>query len=127
MKRAGVFLAMLLWPGIAAAQAQDIFQTPAGPLSAPGWAGFLDVHFMISSLGALALATALGAVIAYHPTAPRTVDRLQEVEMPKVYIMYAFIGAVIGVTVREYGMVIGLVVFGIGGLLRFRTDTDSSR
>jgi hypothetical protein len=41
--------------------------------------------------------------------------------------MYAFIGAIIGVTVREFGMVIGVVVFGIGGLIRFRTDTDSVR
>jgi hypothetical protein len=47
--------------------------------------------------------------------------------MPKVYIMYAFVGAVIGVTVREFGMVIGVVVFGIGGLIRFRTDTGSAR
>jgi hypothetical protein len=37
------------------------------------------------------------------------------------------LGAVIGVTVREFGMVIGVVVFGIGGLIRFRTDTDSTR
>ena len=127
MRRLGAFLAMLLAPGAAAAQAQALFDAPSGPLTAPGWAGFRDLRFMGDSLGALLLATALGAVIAYHPTAPRTVDRLQEAEMPKVYIMYAFIGAVIGVTVREFGMVIGLVVFGIGGLIRFRTDTDSSR
>ena len=53
-----------------------------------------------------------------------TVERLARqagLPMPKVYIMYAFIGAVIGVTVREFGMVIGVVVFGIGGLIRFGT------
>ncbi len=32
----------------------------------------------------------------------------------------------IGVTVREFGMVVGVVVFGIGGLIRFRTSTDST-
>ncbi len=47
--------------------------------------------------------------------------------MPHVYVMYAVIGAVIGVAVREFGMVIGVVVFGIGGLIRFRTDTGSAR
>ena len=82
---------------------------------------------MTKSIGALVLAIALGAVIGFHPTSRRTVDRLTEADMPKVYIMYAFIGAVIGVTVLEFGMVIGVVVFGIGGLIRFRTDTGSTR
>ena len=85
------------------------------------------MHFMADSFGALLLAIVLGAVIGYHPTTPRTVDRLNEADMPKIFIMYAFIGAVIGVTVREFGMVIGVVVFGIGGLIRFRTDTGSTR
>ena len=109
------------------AAGNGMFGTPDGPLNPVGWAGFTDMHFLANSLGALALAIALGAVIGFHPTTPRTVDRLQEVDMPKIFIMYAFIGAVIGVTVREFGMVIGVVVFGIGGLIRFRTDTGSTR
>jgi hypothetical protein len=89
--------------------------------------GFLDPHFMLDSFAALTLATVLGAIIGYHPIMRRTVDSLTEADMPKVYIMYAFIGAVIGVTVREFGLVIGLVVFGIGGLIRFRSTTGSTR
>jgi hypothetical protein len=127
MKTLRFLLPLLLLPGIAAAQTTGLFDAPQGPLAAVGWAGFRDTQFMTDSFAALLLAIALGAVIGYHPTPPRTVDRLQEADMPKVYIMYAFIGAVIGVTVREFGMVIGVVVFGIGGLIRFRTDTDSTR
>jgi hypothetical protein len=127
MKALRLLLPLLLLPGIASAQTQALFDTSQGPLTAVGWAGFRDTQFMANSFGALLLAIVLGAVIGYHPTPPRTVDRLQEADMPKVYIMYAFIGAVIGVTVREFGMVIGFVVFGIGGLMRFRTDTDSTR
>jgi hypothetical protein len=127
MKALGVFLSLLLAPGVALAQTQGLFDAPRGELPAAGWAGFLDMRFMASSLGALLLATALGALIGYHPATPRTVDTLTEADMPKVHIMYAFVGAVIGVTVREFGMVIGVVVFGIGGLLRFRTDTGSTR
>jgi hypothetical protein len=104
-----------------------MFDAPSGPLPSVGWTGFTDMRFMAGSLGALLLAVVLGAVIGFHPTTRRTVDRLQEAELPKVFIMYAFIGAVIGVTVREFGMVIGVVVFGIGGLIRFRTDTGSTR
>lgn len=123
-----VFLGLLLLvPQAALAQAQGLFDGPRGQLAAAGWAGFLDMHFMADSLGALALAAVLGALIGYHPMTPRTVDTLREADLPKVYILYAFVGAVIGVTVREFGMVIGVVVFGIGGLIRFRTDTGSAR
>jgi hypothetical protein len=127
MKALGFFLAVLLAPGAALAQTHGLFDAPSGPLAAVGWAGFRDMHFMAESVGALLLAIGLAAVIAFHPTTPRTVDQLHEADMPKVYIMYAFVGAVIGVTVREFGMVIGVVVFGIGGLIRFRTNTDSTR
>ncbi len=107
--------------------AAGLFGDSPSQLRAKGWAGFLDGQFMFDSLAALLLATALGALIGYHPKMRRTVDSLIEADMPKVYIMYAFIGAVIGVTVREFGMVIGVVVFGIGGLIRFRSTTDSTR
>lgn len=120
-------LLALMAPTAAFANPGSLFDAPEGKLAAVGWAGFTDLHFMADSFGALALALVLGAVIGYHPTTPRTVDRLREAEMPKIYILYAFIGAVIGVTVREFGTVVGVVVFGIGGLIRFRTDTDSTR
>ena len=127
MRVLGLLLFVLMAPGLASARAAGLLDAPAGQLPAIGWSGFLDMHFMANSLAALLLATVLGAVIGYHPITPRTVDTLQEADMPKVYIMYAFVGAVIGVTVREFGMVIGVVVFGIGGLIRFRTDTGSAR
>jgi uncharacterized membrane protein YhaH (DUF805 family) len=122
-----ILLAALLAPSVALAAGAGMFGTSDGPLNPVGWAGFTDMHFMADSFGALALAIVLGAVIGFHPTTTRTVDRLEEADMPKIFIMYAFIGAVIGVTVREFGMVIGVVVFGIGGLIRFRTDTGSTR
>jgi hypothetical protein len=92
-----------------------------------GWAGFLDWAAMLQALAALVLATALGALIAFHPTTARTIDTREEAELPKVYIMYALVGAVIGEIVLKYGMVVGFVVFGLGGLMRFRTDTASTR
>jgi hypothetical protein len=132
MHRFGTFCllaALLMAPSLAAAAGagQGLFDGASTPLPSPGWAGFLDTKFMADSLGALALAIVLGAAIAFHPMTPRTVDTLSEADLPKVHIMYAFIGAVIGLAVREFGMVIGVVVFGIGGLLRFRTDAGSAR
>src|SRR5258706_16275105 len=116
MRFLGLFLCLLLTPSLAAAS--GLFDAPDGKLAAAGWAGFLDMKFMVDSLGALLLATALGAVIGFHPMTPRTGDTLTEADMPKVYIMYAFVAAVIGGTVREFGMVIGVVVFGVGGRKR---------
>ncbi|MBK8060473.1 MAG: hypothetical protein IPK33_22060 [Gemmatimonadetes bacterium] len=112
--------------GVLAAVSQLFDATPGNP-PVPSWRGFLDIAFLLSSLGSLLLATGLGALIAFHPTTLRTVDTFEEAELPKVYIMYAVVGAVIGVTVLRYGMVVGVVVFGIGGLIRFRTDTGSTR
>ena len=92
-----------------------------------GWVGFLDSEAMLQSFLALVLAIFLGAVIAFHPTTARTVDTREEAELPKVLIMYALIGAVVGEIVLKYGMVVGFVIFGLGGLMRFRTDAASTR
>ncbi len=96
-------------------------------LQAVGWHGFLDYDYLLSSLAALLLATLLGAVLAFHPTTRRNVDTKAEAELPKVLVMYALIGAIVGVIVLEYGMVVGFIIFGLGGLMRFRTDTDTTR
>lgn len=96
-------------------------------LQAVGWRGFLDFPWMAESLGALTLATALGAILAFHPTTRRSVDTRAEAEMPKVSIVYALIGAMVGVIVLKYGIVIGFIVFGLGGLMRFRTDLATTR
>jgi hypothetical protein len=98
-----------------------------GQATALGWAGFLDVRFILDSLSILLLASLFGALIGYHPATKRTIDRLHEADMPHVYVLYAVIGAVIGVAVREFGTLVGIVVFGIGGLMRFRSTTDSTR
>jgi len=96
-------------------------------LRAVGWNGFLDAAAMTEAVAALTLAIALGAALAFHPTTRRGVDTRAEAELPKVSIMYALVGAVVGVLVLQYGLVIGFIVFGLGGLMRFRTDTNSTR
>lgn len=96
-------------------------------LQAVGWRGFLDYTYMLESLAALLLSTALGALLAFHPTTQRMVDTIEEVELPKVQILCALIGAIVGVIVLEYGVVVGFVIFGLGGLMRFRTETSSTR
>lgn len=91
-----------------------------------GWRGFTDISFLVNAFLTLTLATVLGAIIAYHPKYRQTADTFEEIEAPKVYITYAMIGALIGIMVVKYGLVVGFVLFGIGGLIRFRTILQSA-
>lgn len=114
--------------GAAAVVAQDVtgVPQPGRDLIGEGWRGFANLSFLGRALLALLLATALGAAIAYHPRRQRTPETLEAAEVPKILVLYAVIGAVIGIMVLEYGLVVGFVIFGIGGLTRFRSDLPSA-
>lgn len=74
----------------------------------------------------LVFAMVLAAAIAYHPQTRRKVASLEEYQQPKTYILYALVGALVAqlVNVRPE---MALVVFGIGGLLRFRSDVGEAK
>jgi len=96
------------------------------PAPGAGWQGFLEFRLMVNILLTLSLAAALGAVIAFHPK-NRAVVRVSEgVDSPKVYVIFPVIGAIIGMMVVEYGLVVGFVLFGLGGVVRFRTVLRSA-
>ena len=122
----GVALVVSMLPSEAWAQLLPDFVSSSGEHPAEGWQAFTEVEFLINALLTLTLAAVLGLVIGYHPKIVRATDTLEEVRVPKVYTMYAVIGAIIGIMVLKYGLVVGLVVFGIGGLIRFRTDLRSA-
>lgn len=127
MKRITTAVTLLLAsPALFAQQATDFLFQEQKSLAA-GWSGFTDFEFLFSAFMTLLLATVLGAAIAYHPKHEQTADTLAEVEAPKVYILYSVIGALIGIMVVKYGLVVGFVLFGIGGLIRFRTLLGSAR
>ena len=56
----------------------------------------------------------------------RPADTLKEIKAPKVSIVYAIIGSPIGLLVVKYGLGVGFVLFGIGGLIRFRSVLGSA-
>jgi hypothetical protein len=97
----------------------ELIRTPAP--QGVGWSGFSDIGFLLEAFLNLVLAAALGTVIGFHPRRVRTADTLEELEAPKVSIVYAVIGSLIGILVMEYGMEVGFVLFGFGALIRFRT------
>ena len=91
-----------------------------------GWGGFSEHDFLLNAALTLALAAFLGAVIAYHPRRIRAADTVEEIEAPKVSIVYGVIGALTGILVVKYGVGVGFVLFGLGGLMRFRTAMRSA-
>jgi hypothetical protein len=72
------------------------------------------------------LAVILGAAIAYHPRSFGKAATLEEVEQPKIYLMYAAVGALIG-QICGHSELMAYVIFGLGGLFRFRTDVGPAR
>lgn len=92
------------------------------------WRDFHPSNFPIIArmLCAFLLATALSAAIAYHPRSYGKARSLSEVESPKTYIMYALAGALFG-QIFKIDRFLGLVLFGLGGLMRFRTDVGAAK
>lgn len=121
-----LFFALLL-PVMALAQIEPLLDQGSGNLDSisEGWQGFRDIAFLLNLLLSLLLATALSAVIGFHPRTYGKLGSPAELDKPKAYVIYGVVGAVIGTLVVKYGPIVGLVVFGIGGLLRFRTNLGS--
>jgi hypothetical protein len=92
----------------------------------PGWAGFADpVEYLRYAL-VLVAATASGAILAYHPVHRRRQRTLVDLEQRKTLIIYSVVGALIAVICASNPSM-AFVIFGIGGLMRFRTDVGESK
>ena len=93
---------------------------------AQGWEDFGKPWVAVDVAIVLLIAMALGAVIAYHPMTRGKVSSIAEFEQPKTFILYATVGAVVAQLVLiEPAM--AFVVFGLGGLMRFRTDVGEAK
>jgi hypothetical protein len=92
-------------------------------LSGQGWGQITNLQEMAELLLAVLVAAALTAAIAFHPVVlaeRRTADDHKE---PRSLFLYALVGLLVGFMVMHHGYLIGFVIFGIGGLMRFKTDT----
>ena len=85
-----------------------------------GWAAFGDVGFILDKAIVLLFALAMSALIAYHPMMRRKASSLEDLDRPKVFLFYGLVAAVVSIIVKEQPSM-ALVIFGIGGLLRFRS------
>jgi hypothetical protein len=93
---------------------------PESTLLVDGWLAFSDGWLLLDMVVVLLVALALGSLVAYHPTSRRRVSSLEHFEQPKAILMYAMVAAIVALIVRVQPTM-AFVIFGIGGLLRFRT------
>src|SRR5688572_11208080 len=91
-----------------------------------GWESFADRWLLLDMVVVLLFALLLGALIAYHPSTRRRISTLEHFEQPKTLLMYAVVAAVVALIV-EVQPAMAFVIFGIGGLLRFRTDVGEAK
>lgn len=87
---------------------------------------FTNPWFVLSLLLGLAVATLCGFAIAWHPRRAGKGDPVEDLERRNTLILLAMVGAVVSELVRVEPTM-ALVVFGIGGLIRFRTVLENPK
>jgi hypothetical protein len=105
--------------------APPIEDAPLGEVGV-GWQAFTDLEWIVQMLVVLFVAVLLAAAIAYHPITRAKASTLEQLEQPKTFMMYAMVGALIAIIVKVQPSM-ALVVFGIGGLMRFRTEVGEAK
>ncbi|MSR70272.1 MAG: hypothetical protein EXS17_08005 [Phycisphaerales bacterium] len=100
------------------------------PINAESIQSSLD-HFMTpwvaaSLLLGLAVAAGCGLALAWHPRRSGKGDPVEDLEQRNTLIVLALVGAIVSELVRV-DPAMALVVFGIGGLIRFRTILDNPK
>ena len=91
-----------------------------------GWVEFGNLPYIAHVTLILLISIILAAAIAYHPSTRRKASNITEFEQPKTFLMYAMVGALIAQLVQTNSSM-ALVIFGIGGLLRFRTVVGEAK
>jgi len=89
-----------------------------------GWASFTEWRELVPFLVNVALAVLLVLPLVYIRLGKGRAYELSTIEENKSLILYAAVSAAIAVMVLEHPAM-ALVVFGMGGLMRFRTRTGS--
>jgi hypothetical protein len=92
----------------------------------PGWSAFLDPGQYFRYGFVLVMATLSGVILAYHPVYRSQRSTKESIELSKTLIIYTVVGALIAV-ICSASPSMAFVIFGIGGLMRFRTNLDETK
>lgn len=92
----------------------------------PGWAAFFDYQLYWRYGFVLLAATVSGVILAYHPVYRSRRPTMESLELSKTLIIYTVVGALIAL-ICTVNPSMAFVIFGIGGLMRFRTNLEDSK
>lgn len=92
----------------------------------PGWAAFSDPSHYVQYAVILITATLSGFLLAFHPIYRGRPTTMEDHELKKTLIVYSTVGALIAI-ICSANPSMAFVIFGIGGLLRFRTNLGASK
>ena len=87
---------------------------------------FIHTWFIIKLFSGLLLSVLLATLIAQHPRRSSRLNPLSDHEECKSLVVLAVVGAVVAELVQVNSSM-ALVIFGIGGLIRFRTVLDNPK
>jgi hypothetical protein len=103
-----------------------VFESIANFELGPGWSGFSKPELYLKFTMILVAATASSALLAFHPVYRGRPTSLADLDLRKTLIIYGIVGALIAV-ICSVSPPMAFVIFGIGGLMRFRTDVGASK
>ena len=89
-----------------------------------GWGQVYNLTELSAFATDVLLALLLAAAISLHPVRRAARSKTIDFIMPRLFAFYALIGMAVGFLVDQHGYIIGFVIFGIGALLRFRSNLD---
>jgi hypothetical protein len=92
----------------------------------PGWEAFTDPARYWQYGLILFAATISGTVLAFHPVYRGRPQSMEALELRKTLIIYSAVGALIAI-ICTVNATMAFVIFGIGGLMRFRTQLGASK
>jgi hypothetical protein len=92
----------------------------------PGWQAFLNPQSYWDYGFVLIMATLSGAILAYHPVYRSRPSNMETIELAKTLIIYTVVGSLIAI-ICTVNPSMAFVIFGIGGLMRFRTQLGASK
>ena len=90
-----------------------------------GWSQLVNLTEMLDFALTVFETTVLTAFLVFHPANTAQNRAASNVDIRKGMFLFSFIGMLTGFLVLHHGYLIGFVIFGIGGLFRFRMESSS--
>lgn len=99
---------------------------PEVALRGQGWAQVGNLAEVFDFILAVAEVTVLTLLVSFHPSVRGDRRSKADFDRPRILFLYAIIGMTVGFLVLHHGYIIGFVIFGMGGLMRFRADASTT-